>query len=91
PDDEREPGRPHSAEPMVEVSVVDEGIGISEQDRDRIFSKFSMLPKPGWVKKGTGLGLFITKGIVEAHGGRIWVESEPGKGSTFAFTLRAAE
>ena len=76
---------------MIEVSVVDEGIGISEQDRDRIFSKFSMLPKPGWVKKGTGLGLFITKGIIEAHGGRIWVESEPGKGSTFSFTLRAAE
>ena len=76
---------------MVEVSVVDEGIGISDQDRDRIFSKFSMLPKPGWVKKGTGLGLFITKGIVEAHGGRIWVESEPGKGSTFAFTLRVAQ
>lgn len=75
---------------MVEVSVADEGIGISEQDQGRIFSKFSMLPKPGWVKKGTGLGLFITKGIIEAHGGRIWVESEPGKGSTFAFTLRAA-
>lgn len=78
-------------EGTVEVSVTDEGIGISEQDRDRIFSKFSMLPKPGWVKKGTGLGLFITKGIVEAHGGRIWVESEPGKGSTFAFTLRAVD
>ncbi|HEV2755600.1 MAG TPA: GAF domain-containing protein [Actinomycetota bacterium] len=77
-------------EGMVEVSVVDEGIGISDQDRDRIFSKFSMLPKPGWVKKGTGLGLFITKGIVEAHGGRIWVESEAGKGSKFAFTLRVA-
>ena len=77
-------------EGMVEISVTDEGIGISDQDRDRIFSKFSMLPKPGWVKKGTGLGLFITKGIVDAHGGRIWVESEPGKGSTFAFTLRAA-
>ena len=79
-----------SEDGMVEVAVTDEGIGISEQDRDRIFSKFSMLPKPGWVKKGTGLGLFITKGIVEAHGGRIWVDSEPGKGSTFAFTLKAA-
>ena len=78
-------------EGMVEVSVVDEGIGITEQDQDRIFSKFSMLPKPGWVKKGTGLGLFITKGIVEAHGGRIWVESEQGKGSTFAFTLKVSE
>ena len=76
---------------MVEVTVSDEGIGISDQDQDRIFSKFSMLPKPGWVKKGTGLGLFITKGIVEAHGGRIWVDSEPGKGSTFAFTLRASD
>jgi signal transduction histidine kinase len=76
---------------MVEVSVIDEGIGISDQDRDRIFSKFSMLPKPGWVKKGTGLGLFITKGIVEAHGGRIWVDSEPGKGSAFQFTLRIAQ
>ncbi|HEX2056936.1 MAG TPA: GAF domain-containing protein [Actinomycetota bacterium] len=75
---------------LVEVSVSDEGIGISEQDRERIFSKFSMLPKPGWVKKGTGLGLFITKGIIDAHGGRIWVESEQGKGSTFAFTLRAS-
>jgi signal transduction histidine kinase len=83
--------RPVPDDGIVEVSVSDEGIGISDQDRDRIFSKFSMLPKPGWVKKGTGLGLFITKGIVEAHGGRIWVESEPGKGSTFAFTLRAAE
>jgi signal transduction histidine kinase len=76
---------------MIEISVSDEGIGISDQDKGRIFSKFSMLPKPGWVKKGTGLGLFITKGIVEAHGGRIWVESESGKGSTFAFTLRAAD
>ena len=76
---------------MIEITVSDEGIGISDQDRDRIFSKFSMLPKPGWVKKGTGLGLFITKGIVEAHGGRIWVESEPGKGSSFTFTLRRAD
>ncbi|HVL63822.1 MAG TPA: ATP-binding protein [Actinomycetota bacterium] len=80
-----------AGERYVRVSVQDEGIGISAADRERIFSKFVMLPKPSWVKKGTGLGLFITKGIVEAHGGRIWVESEPGKGSTFHFTLRVAD
>ncbi len=74
----------------VEVSVSDQGIGIPDEDRDRIFHKFAMLPKPGWVRKGTGLGLFITRAIVEAHGGDIWVESEPAKGSTFRFTLRVA-
>jgi signal transduction histidine kinase len=77
-------------EPFVRVGVADQGIGISVEDRDRVFNKFAMLPKPGWVKKGTGLGLYITRGIVEAHGGRLWVDSEAGKGSTFYFTLRAA-
>jgi signal transduction histidine kinase len=77
-------------EPFVLVSVADQGIGISAEDRDRVFNKFAMLPKPSWIKKGTGLGLYITRGIVEAHGGRLWVESEPGKGSTFFFTLRVA-
>ncbi|HVM34529.1 MAG TPA: ATP-binding protein [Actinomycetota bacterium] len=75
------------ATPVVRVSVADEGIGIPPADRERVFSKFVMLPKPPWAKRGTGLGLFITKGIVEAHGGRIWVESEPGNGSIFHFTL----
>lgn len=79
-----------AGEAVVQVSVADEGIGIGEDDLERVFSKFVMLPKPAWAKKGTGLGLFITKGIVDAHGGRIWVESEPGKGSTFHFTLRVA-
>jgi two-component system, chemotaxis family, sensor kinase Cph1 len=77
-------------ETFVRVGVADQGIGISIEDRDRVFNKFAMLPKPGWVKKGTGLGLYITKGIVEAHGGRLWVDSEAGKGSTFYFTLRTA-
>ena len=72
---------------QVVVGVQDEGIGIAPDDIDRLFAKFSMLPKPAWVKKGTGLGLFITKGIVEGHGGRIWVESKPGEGSTFFFSL----
>jgi signal transduction histidine kinase len=75
---------------FVKVGVTDEGIGIAADDRDRVFTKFAMLPKPAWVKKGTGLGLFITKGIVDAHGGRIWVESDVGKGTTFFFTLQAA-
>jgi two-component system sensor histidine kinase VicK len=76
---------------QVVVSVTDEGIGIPADDADRIFEKFAMLPKPAWVKKGTGLGLFITKGIVEAMHGRIWVESESGKGSTFHFSLPRAD
>lgn len=78
-------------EPYVRVGVSDEGIGIAPQDSEKIFSKFAMLPKPGWAKKGTGLGLFITKGIVETMGGRIWVESEVGRGSTFYVTLRVAK
>lgn len=76
---------------VVKVTVADQGIGIAPDDAERVFSKFVMLPKPGWVKKGTGLGLFVTRSIVEAHGGRIWVDSEPGKGSTFSFTLRLAD
>jgi signal transduction histidine kinase len=75
----------------VVVSVRDQGIGISGEDVDRIFEKFAMLPKPAWVKKGTGLGLFITRGIVEAMGGRIWLESEQGKGTTFFFTIPRAD
>ncbi len=76
--------------PEAKISVTDEGIGIAPEDTDRIFAKFAMLPKPAWTKKGTGLGLFITKGIVEAHGGRLWVESKVGEGSTFNFTLEVA-
>jgi signal transduction histidine kinase len=77
-------------EAYVKVGVHDEGIGIAPDDLDRVFSKFSMLPKPAWAKKGTGLGLFITKSIIEAHGGYLWVDSEPGRGSHFYFTLPVA-
>jgi signal transduction histidine kinase len=75
----------------VEIAVKDEGIGISRADLERVFSKFVDVPKPKWVQKGTGLGLYITKGIVEAHGGQITVESDEGRGSTFAFTLPLAD
>lgn len=74
----------------VEVAVADEGIGIDPRDHEHMFSKFINVPKPDWVPKGTGLGLFITKGIVEAHGGRMWLESDVGRGSTFHFTIPIA-
>jgi signal transduction histidine kinase/DNA-binding response OmpR family regulator len=70
------------------VSVTDNGIGIAPADQGKVFEKFkqvgdTLTDKP----KGTGLGLPICKEIVEYHGGRIWVESEPGKGSTFSFSI----
>jgi phosphoglycerate-specific signal transduction histidine kinase len=73
---------------MVAVSVKDSGIGIPEDQLDRIFEKFHQVEDS--LRRsitGTGLGLTITKGLVESHHGRIWVESEIGKGSTFTFTL----
>ena len=76
------------ASDMVTVSVADTGIGIAPEDYDKVFEKFrqvgdTLTDKP----RGTGLGLPICKEIVEHYGGRLWVESEPGKGSTFFFTL----
>ncbi|MEP6657988.1 MAG: HAMP domain-containing sensor histidine kinase, partial [Betaproteobacteria bacterium] len=76
------------------VSVADTGPGIRDEDRQKIFEEFQQadsLPKK--TGSGTGLGLAIAKRIVEMHGGRIWVESELGKGSTFFFNIpvRAAE
>jgi signal transduction histidine kinase/HAMP domain-containing protein len=71
-----------------EVSVTDTGPGIPEAERQRIFEEFHQADSSATRKKGgTGLGLAISKRIVEMHGGRIWVESAPGKGSRFAFTV----
>ena len=70
------------------ISVKDTGEGINKDDQESVFEKFrqvSIVPKD--KPRGTGLGLPICKEIVNRHGGRIWVESEPGKGSTFSFTL----
>jgi signal transduction histidine kinase len=72
----------------VIVSVSDEGIGVAEKDRDRLFERFSRLDsRLVRQMKGTGLGLFICKSIVEAHGGRIWAEPVSGSGSRFSFSL----
>jgi len=72
----------------AEVSVQDTGIGIPPDKLDRIFERFYQVD--GSTRRrfgGMGLGLAIVKRIVEAHGGRVWAESELGKGSTFYFTI----
>jgi len=71
------------------ISVADCGVGIAPEDIPHIFERFYQ-PRSGRRSGGLGLGLHITKTLVEAHGGRIWVESELGKGSTFYFTLPLA-
>jgi signal transduction histidine kinase len=70
------------------VSVRDTGPGISATDQAKLFQEFQQADNAITRKKGgTGLGLAISKRIIEMHGGKIWVESQPGQGSTFAFTL----
>jgi len=71
----------------VEVSVTDTGPGIAREDLDRIFEEFQQTEAGARQHEGTGLGLALSKRFVEMHGGRIWCESELGKGSTFHFTL----
>ena len=74
--------------PEVVMSVSDEGVGIPAELHQKIFERFFQGEnRKGGRRKGTGLGLSICRGIVEAHGGRIWVESGPGKGARFCFTL----
>ena len=74
----------------VLVCVADEGIGIAPSDHERVFEAFFQAPEATLSRRGTGIGLSITRRFVEAHGGRIWVASEPGRGATFWFTLPAA-
>jgi signal transduction histidine kinase len=72
----------------VLISVADTGVGISPENHNLIFEEFRQVATKEQNKpEGTGLGLALTKKFVEMHGGRIWVQSEPAKGSTFAFTL----
>ena len=71
----------------MRVSVADSGPGIAAEDLDRIFEEFQQTEAGARQLEGTGLGLALSKRFVEMHGGRIWCESEVGKGSTFEFTL----
>jgi signal transduction histidine kinase len=77
-----------SADEEVTITVADTGCGIPPGHQEKVFLKFHRAPST--VQEGAGLGLAITKSLVELHGGRIWVESEPGRGSKFSFTLPVA-
>jgi PAS domain S-box-containing protein len=75
----------------VEISIQDRGFGIAPEDAAQLFQKFQRITTPATRDiGGTGLGLYIVKGLVEAHGGRVWVESVPGAGSTCVFTMPRA-
>ncbi len=79
-------------ENIVQVQVVDTGCGIKPEDMSKLFRKFEQLATGGERKTGgTGLGLAISKEIIEHHGGKIWIESESGKGSNFKFVLPIVE
>jgi len=81
-----------SGNEWVKISVADTGPGIPSDEANRIFDKFYQVTQPEKQKAmGTGLGLSITKALVEMHGGKIWLESEVGKGSIFSFILPAEQ
>jgi signal transduction histidine kinase len=71
----------------AEISVTDTGVGIAPEDQATVFEEFRQVGATSKKVEGTGLGLAISRKFIELHGGRIWVESQVGKGSTFAFTV----
>ncbi len=80
------------AEGFLQLSVMDDGVGVPAEDQPKLFDRFfraksAVLTGAG----GAGLGLHITRSLVELHGGRIWFESAPGKGSTFRVTFPIAD
>jgi len=72
---------------LVEVSVSDTGIGIAPEDQEKVFEEFRQVGTAAKKVEGTGLGLTLCRKFVELHGGRIWVKSQEGVGSTFTFTI----
>jgi signal transduction histidine kinase len=77
----------HLSDGIVEVAVADTGSGIAPEDQDLIFEEFGQARGESARQDGTGLGLPLARRFIELHGGRLWVESVPGAGSTFRFTL----
>jgi len=75
------------ADGMAEISVTDTGVGIAPEDQETVFEEFRQVGTAAKKVEGTGLGLALCRKFVELHGGRIWVTSRPGAGSTFAFTI----
>ena len=71
----------------VEVSVSDTGVGIAPEDQEAVFEEFRQVGTAAKKVEGTGLGLTLCRKFVELHGGRIWVRSQVGVGSTFTFTI----
>jgi signal transduction histidine kinase len=80
----------HAVDGHVEVAVADTGPGLSAQDLETIFEEFGQTAE-GKQVEGTGLGLPLSRKLVELHGGHLWAESDPGRGSTFRFTLPIAQ
>ena len=76
-----------SDEEAVLIGVKDTGVGIDEDDYEKVFERFWQVGESNRKKDGLGLGLAICKELIERHNGRIWVESTPGEGSDFKFTL----
>ena len=72
----------------ISISVWNEGVGFKAEDREKLFAKFSRLKNKNTAdKRGSGLGLFLIKSIVEQHAGEVWAESEPGQWAKFCFRL----
>jgi signal transduction histidine kinase len=72
---------------VVEVSVTDTGVGIAPKDQEAVFEEFKQVGTADKKVEGTGLGLALSRKFIELHGGKIWVKSQIGAGSTFTFTI----
>jgi signal transduction histidine kinase len=85
------PANGRGSEPVLHIAVQDSGIGMSDEDLAKLFTPYFRSDNPlAREQPGTGLGLTITRGIVEGHGGQIWVDSALGTGTTFHFTVPLA-